>query len=475
MLVFLHSAWSQNSESDTIARQLPILSTLALENDSVSIPVTINENLISHDHLMYPAIQLNEQSNNYKIVNNESGKNSNYLELNSPRNSDHRLDPVVSVIVATNNEEEVIERLLKSLEMLTYSQDRFEVIVVDDSTDSTTKILEKWTNKMKNLSIVIRKQRIGSKGGALNLALQSLREDSAWVIIIDADTILPPDIIEQFLIRLGSSQDEYQAIQGYCIPYNSSLNPNTGCANWISRGIEFRLAQRNMIEFVARRNLGLPAQITGNLFMIKTSILKQVGFSTDICEDWDLTLDLYLREHDSGITNANVLFDETLNARNQAPVSLISYFNQRLRVSEGHTRGFIKMIPRLILLKQPLKNKIEIFLTGSRYLRYLLILTVILLDFIGLSLAGSNRLNIYLIISLAIQFSGIGIFILVNGLGLLICRKSVNYNLTFLMSEVILEICVSPALILGSLLAIFRKKGSFHRTQRIGSKARNII
>lgn len=86
--------------------------------------------------------------------------------------------------------------------------------------------------------------------------------------------------------------------------------------------------------------------------MVKTSVLKQVRFSTDVCEDWDLTLDLYLREDGSEQCSVNVLFDETLNARNQAPVSLLSYFNQRLRVSEGHTRGFIKMIPRLMLQKQ---------------------------------------------------------------------------------------------------------------------------
>ena len=180
----------------------------------------------------------------------------------------------MSVIIATNNEEDVIERLLKSLEMLTYSQDRFEVIVVDDSKDLTAKILEDWTKRMKNLTIIKRKLRIGSKGRALNLALESLRKDSSWVIIIDADTILPSDIIEQFLSHTNGSQDKFQAIQGYCIPYNSRFNSNSGFANWVSRGIEFRLAQRNMIEFVAKKKLGFPVQITGNLFMIKTFNLK---------------------------------------------------------------------------------------------------------------------------------------------------------------------------------------------------------
>ena len=195
--------------------------------------------------------------------------------------------------------------------------------------------------------------------------------------------------------------------------------------------------------------------------MIKTSILKQVGISADICEDWDLTLDLYLSEHDSELCDTNVLFDETLNAGNQAPVSFGTYFSQRLRVSEGHTRGFIRKIPTLILKEQSLKNKIEIFITGSRYLRYLLFVSVLVLDFIGLSLIGTNELNIYLMSSFVIQFLCLGVFIVAKGLGLVICKRNVHYTLKFLMSELIVEICVVPALILGSLLAIFRKKGSF--------------
>ena len=468
-LIFLHSAWSHNLESGMTAQRLPMISSLALENNKVSTTVTYNENISPHDYPAYPANQLSELSNHYNIINNESGKKFNYLELNSPRFSNH--GPVVSLIVATNNEEEVIDRLLKSVEMITYNQEKFEVIVVDDSTDSTARILELWTKKMKNLSIIRRKERIGSKGGALNFALQSLREDSTWVIVIDADTILPSDIIEQFLSCVNESQDKFQAIQGYCIPYNSCANSNSRSVNWVSRGIELRLAQRNMIEFVAKNKLSLPIQITGNLFMIKTAILKQVGLSADVCEDWDLTLDLYLRENNSVQCDTNVLFDETINARNQVPISFGSYFNQRLRVSEGHTRGFIKKIPTLIARKQSLKNKVELFFTGCRYLRYLLLASVLILDFVGLLIVGSKQLNIYFMLALAIQFLWIAVSLFVKVSGLAICRRTGHYTVKFLISQLVIEFCVSPALILGSLLAIFRNKTSFHRTQRFSINA----
>ena len=476
MLFFLHLAWGRRPENMQIPHQLSSVSALVPLGNGISSHrgIAFNENLISQDNLYFSAMGATQQSSIHEFVKNESGKKL-YSQLNSTSPSDDKSDPVVSIIIATNNEQDVIERLLNSIERLTYNRDRFEVIVVDDSTDLTAKILEDWTKKMKNLSIIKRKLRIGSKGRALNLALESLRKDSSWILIIDADTILPSNIIEQFLSRSNGSQNDFKAIQGYCIPYNGHLSSNPGFANWVSRGIEFRLAQRNMIEFVAKKKLGLPVQITGNLFMIKTSILKQICFSADICEDWDLTLDLYLRKHDSEIGGTNILFDETLNAGNQAPVSLGTYFRQRLRVSEGHTRGFIKKIPTLILKEQSLKNKIEIFITGFRYLRYLLFVSLLVLDFIGLALIGTNELSIYLMSSFAIQFFCLGVFIVAKGLGLVICKRNMHYTIKFLMSELIVEICVVPALTLGSLLAIFRKKGSFHRTQRIGNNARNII
>ena len=64
--------------------------------------------------------------------------------------------------------------------------------------------------------------------------------------------------------------------------------------NWISRAIDFRLSQRNMIEFAAK---DLPksanAEIIESFFMIRAGIIKSIKFSTDLCEDWKLTLDVY--------------------------------------------------------------------------------------------------------------------------------------------------------------------------------------
>lgn len=394
----------------------------------------------------------------------------------SSQHSGYDYRPVVSIIVATKNEESVICDLLTSLDRLTYDRTRFEIIIVDDSDDSTYRILQSWQKRIQNLRVIKSAGNTGWKGGALNLGLQYLRKDSSWVIIIDADTILPRKLIEEFLETLFSSNQTFNAIQGYCIPCNNDFF-DRGSSNWTSKGIELRLAQRNLIEFVARDELNMPLQLTGSLFMIKSSIIKEIGFSTDLSEDWDLTLQLYTRGFDKVnlttvkdtvnlLPKVNIRFDEKLNASSQTPTSLSSYFKQRIRVSEGHTRAFAKMLSRLLLSKQPLKNKVELFLTGLRYFKYVF-LPVLLLTDIYLQVAPSEVFNIASVGALSVQIFCFTSIIIVNIMAMLVLKKHKQYDFTYLLSKLLLDICVLPALIIGSLLGVLRSKGTFYKTERI--------
>jgi len=445
-LIFLYRAWAYSFLSGQIAISTPALSPLiTLAPDKIH-SITPTENLVFHDsNVKQTAICTHIESN------------ASHLFLPVCARTE---PPIVSLIIPTHNEESVIEPLLKSLESLTYDKDRFEIIIVDDSTDRTADILEQSKNRFENLTMVKRTERHGWKGGALNLALQSIRDDSLWTIIVDADTILPPDIIEKFLHKASKSNEMCIAIQGYCLPYNNSFCLGIESSNWISKGIEFRLAQRNIVEFVAKEKLGLPLQITGSLFMIRTSMLKEIGFSTDVCEDWDLSLRLFLRQ-------AAVVFDENLNAASQTTTSFASYFKQRLRVSEGHTRGFFKHIPEIVKQRQSLKNKVEVCFTGLHYLKLTFIACILLLDIGIISISGLNLFSVTVGISLSIQIFCLISIVAFNILCTIICARIKKYTPIFLMSKLALDICTFPAVVIGTLLVIFRENGNFYKTERI--------
>ena len=100
--------------------------------------------------------------------------------------------PFVSIHVAAYNEKRVIERLLTCLEQLDYPE--YEVVVVDDSTDESVQILQKWQGRQR-FKIGHRNSRLGFKGGALREALTVMDPRTEYVVIFDADSMHFPDSI----------------------------------------------------------------------------------------------------------------------------------------------------------------------------------------------------------------------------------------------------------------------------------------
>jgi hypothetical protein len=49
-----------------------------------------------------------------------------------------------------------------------------------------------------------------------------------------------------------------------------------------------------MVERVSEEAFGAMKMIAGSVFMLRADIIKRLGWTTSITEDWDLTLRLYL-------------------------------------------------------------------------------------------------------------------------------------------------------------------------------------
>ncbi len=410
-------------------------------------------------------------------------------------------EPFVSVLIASYNEQQVIGRLMKSCAALTYDQNNFEIIVVDDSDDETFHILKNWEKRIQNLKVIHRNNRKGWKGGALNVALNNMSAKSSYALIVDADNVLPSHILESFVSRFNEcsvKENVVEAIQGYPVPavcYDDNNNNSDSkvdtfdqvreyYSNWVSKAIDFRLAKRNLIEFVVKDKLCLPIQITGTLFMIKSEVIKLLGFSEDLNEDWDLTLDLYFsptrisshihyRNHENRQQNnktamRKVLYDPALISYTSTITKFRAYFKQRMRVSEGHTRGFRKNISNILTNKKRLRDKIEFFSMGLQYSKFIAIAILIIIDLIlllanGMDFAISNNL---MTISLSVQAAIFSMAIGVSFIALDFCTAMRSYNVRHVLYLLFLDSCTIPAFVIGSLYGFFRDKGIFYRTER---------
>ena len=99
--------------------------------------------------------------------------------------------PLVSIVVTTKNESDVLERLLKSIKYQTYSSS--ELIVIDNgSTDKTLLIAKKYTRNVHTFGPERSAQRnFGAK-----------KAKGKYIIFLDADMELTPKVIAQCIAAI---------------------------------------------------------------------------------------------------------------------------------------------------------------------------------------------------------------------------------------------------------------------------------
>jgi len=123
-------------------------------------------------------------------------KKSGRSTIRPPVSSDY---PFVTIQLPVYNEKYVIARLLESVFDLDYPPDRFEIQVLDDSTDETTTIIRNFLKNNRNQEIRVfhlhRDERTGYKSGALQEGLESANGE--FIAIFDADFIPEKDFLKK--------------------------------------------------------------------------------------------------------------------------------------------------------------------------------------------------------------------------------------------------------------------------------------
>lgn len=171
-----------------------------------------------------------------------------------------KITKLISVIITTKNEEEVLENLLKSIRNQSYKN--YEVILVDNySIDGTLKIAEKYTSNIYTKGPERSTQR--------NFGASKARGE--YVLIVDADMMLTKNVLKACIEKIISNPE----LGGLIVPEKSFGKGFWAKCKAFER--QFYLGDEN-IE-AAR--------------FFKRSIFKKFeGYDTKITgpEDWDLPL-----------------------------------------------------------------------------------------------------------------------------------------------------------------------------------------
>ena len=105
--------------------------------------------------------------------------------------------PFVTIQLPIFNEMYVVERLLDNITQFKYPKERYEIQVLDDSTDATIDIsrrkIESYKAKGYNIELYHRTERSGYKAGALKEAMPHAK--GQFIAIFDADFLPNPDFL----------------------------------------------------------------------------------------------------------------------------------------------------------------------------------------------------------------------------------------------------------------------------------------
>ncbi len=244
-----------------------------------------------------------------------------FKNINKKVVKNHKPKHKFAVLVASRNEEGVIENLVKSLLKQDYPKELFEVYVIPNNcTDDTEKIA-------KNAGATILKCTIPtkSKGEVLKFAFDKLanKKIDAYVMF-DADNVVHPE----FLSRMNDALCEgHKVAQGF----RDSKNPSD---NWISGSYSIFYWIQNFFFNKARMQMGGSSSINGTGFMIKKEVIDEYGFNTvTLTEDVEFTAQCAL----NGI---KIVFVEDAITYDEQPTEFKASWKQRKRWSMGNIQCF---------------------------------------------------------------------------------------------------------------------------------------
>jgi len=175
-------------------------------------------------------------------------------------------DPIqnsFSILIACRNEEENLPGLFESLNKLDYSEELFELIIVDDaSTDKSFELLREYCVKKPNYStyrLEVKDEEYLGKKAALKLATERAKHE--FLIFTDADCTVPRNWLKSYNNHIKSNTD---------MVTGSVLEP-------AAKGIHKFSGRMNCGIYASTVGLNLPFGCSGGNFCLRKERFEQVG------------------------------------------------------------------------------------------------------------------------------------------------------------------------------------------------------
>jgi len=372
--------------------------------------------------------------------------------------------PPVTIQLPMYNEQFVAERIIQKACQIDYPRDKLQIQVLDDSTDGTTEIAARAVERAKSegfdIELIHRDNRLGYKAGALANGLKSAKGE--FIAIFDADFVPPSGIIKKCI--------DYFTDPKVCVVQTRWDHINRS-DSLLTQSQAIYLDGHFVIEHVARNRSGRFMCFNGTAgIWRKSAIIDAGGWQHDtLTEDMDLSYRAQLK-------GWKFVFLPEITTPAELPPEMNAFKAQQFRWTKGGAQTAMKVLPRVLLSKVPLKAKVEAMFQLTCFSVHFYVLILISLLFPVMYIRASNaaiyspwRMAFDLVV-FALATISANVFYIASQYELFRDWRSVLKYLPFLMGLGV-GICLSNTKAL--LEALFGKQSEFVRTPKFGAGTAN--
>ena len=247
--------------------------------------------------------------------------------------------PKVTVQLPMFNELYVADRIIEVISQFDYPRDKFQIQVLDDSTDETTELIAKKVAEVAargiNIQHIHRIDRTGYKAGALDAAMDRVEGD--FIAIFDADFIPDPDFLQKTMPYFQN--DQIGVVQTRWGHINKSYSILTELQ-------AFGLNGHFAIEQGGRSSAGHFINFNGTGGVWRKKCIEDAGgWEHDtLTEDLDLS-------YRAQIKGWKFKYCEDVIAPAELPITMSALKSQQHRWMKGGAECFVKMWKTLIKAK----------------------------------------------------------------------------------------------------------------------------
>lgn len=282
--------------------------------------------------------------------------------------------PFVTIQLPIFNEQYVIDRLVDACCRIDYPRDRFEIQVLDDSTDETHEvargIVERYASGVSGLEpqpiyYLHRQDRYGYKAGALDAGLKTAKGD--LVAIFDADFVPPTDWLNRVVHHFA--EPGVGMVQTRWTHLNRDYS-------FLTQVEAILLDGHFVLEHGGRSRAGVFFNFNGTAGMWRRAAIGEAGgWQHDtLTEDTDLSYRAQLK-------GWKFKYLQDVECPAELPIEMTAFKTQQARWAKGLIQTGKKILPRVLKSDAPWHTKLEAWYHLSANISYplMIVLSVLLM------------------------------------------------------------------------------------------------